>query len=295
MAREVVIGTSSWADEGFVREWYPPGLPAKRRLAHYAQYFRAVEVNSTFYNVPSRKMVARWAQVTPANFSFDVKLHRALSRHVAWRSSLPEHLQRIAECESSGRLRLTPRLQDALLDELLAALEPLREAGKLSSLLLQLAPSFAPRTHRLDELDSLIGRISPLRLAIEFRHRGWVEPARLGDTLDYLRRRSVAFVCVDAPAGVHDTIMPSDLDAVTCGQLAYLRAHGRNTHGYLHGRTVAERFAYKYSDPELLQMIARAKRMAGALDKGDTRVMLNNNRGSDAPEAARRMLELLGQ
>src|SRR4051795_7082729 len=79
----IVVGTSSWADPGFVEEWYPEDLPARERLAWYAERFDAVEVNSTFYAVPSPRTVERWADETPDGFTFDVKLHRLLSRHSA--------------------------------------------------------------------------------------------------------------------------------------------------------------------------------------------------------------------
>ena len=64
------IGTSSWADPEFVRDWYPPKLPAAARLGWYAEHFDYVEVNSTFYAIPSRKVVERWNSETPARVSF---------------------------------------------------------------------------------------------------------------------------------------------------------------------------------------------------------------------------------
>jgi uncharacterized protein YecE (DUF72 family) len=86
--------------------------------------------------------------------------------------------------------------------------------------------------------------------------------------------------------------MPN-LDAVTRPDVAYLRAHGRNLEGYVRGRTVAERFAYRYGDDELVELGERAGRMA---EEGATvHMMFNNNRGADAPAAAQRMRELLGQ
>ena len=54
----IVIGTSSWADPGFVAEWYPQDLPERERLPWYAEHFEAVEVNSTFYAVPAPATVA---------------------------------------------------------------------------------------------------------------------------------------------------------------------------------------------------------------------------------------------
>ena len=71
MAGRILIGTSSWADPGFVEEWYPPGMQARERLPWYAERFEAVEVNSSFYAIPEQGTVARWAEVTPAGFVFD--------------------------------------------------------------------------------------------------------------------------------------------------------------------------------------------------------------------------------
>ena len=158
MAGRILVGTSSWADPGFVEEWYPPGMPARDRLAWYAERFEAVEVNSSFYAVPEQGTVARWAQVTPDGFTFDVKLHRLLSRHAATLKSLPPDLRDDVETNGRGRVRLTPEIELALADRILEAVEPLDQAGKLGAFLLQLTPAFSPDEHELDELDALIER-----------------------------------------------------------------------------------------------------------------------------------------
>src|SRR3954454_2400048 len=108
----IVVGTSSWSDPGFVEDWYPPGLPARDRLAFYAEHFDAVEVNSTAYAVPVRRVVQRWADVTPEHFTFDVKLHRLLSRHRVGPEQLPKPLRERAETDRRGRVVLDDRLQD---------------------------------------------------------------------------------------------------------------------------------------------------------------------------------------
>src|ERR671935_2517967 len=93
VAGRIFVGTSSWADPGFVEEWYPPGMPARDRLPWYAQRFEVVEINSSFYAIPETDTVARWAEATPGDFVFDYKLHRALSRHSAEIESLPPDLR----------------------------------------------------------------------------------------------------------------------------------------------------------------------------------------------------------
>jgi uncharacterized protein YecE (DUF72 family) len=284
----IVVGTSSWADPGFVEEWYPPDLPARERLPWYAEHFEAVEVNSTFYAVPAASTVARWADETPDDFTFDVKLHRLLSRHSADLKSLPEELRKPAKTTPKGRVKLDEKLEAALADAILEAVEPLGD--KLGAFLLQLSPGFAPRTNDLDELAPLLERLAPHPVAVELRRSSWLRGDRAERTLAWMEEHGAVWVCTDTPDADHLTIMPS-LDAVTNTRLAYFRAHGRNAEGYIKGRSVAERFAWRYSDDELGEIGSRARELAE--QAGEVHVMFNNNRGSDAPVAAERMRELL--
>ena len=128
------------------------------------------------------------------------------------------------------------------------ATDPLAEAGKRGAFLLQLTPGFSPRRNDVSELDPILDELGPL--AVEFRHRGWIEGERRGEVLDHLRERGAVFVGVDAPRSEHFTILPP-LDSVTNPYLAYLRCHGRSLDGYLRGHSVAERFDYDYPENEL--------------------------------------------
>jgi uncharacterized protein YecE (DUF72 family) len=293
MAGRILVGTSSWADPGFVKEWYPPKMAARERLPWYAERFEFVELNSSFYAVPDRTTVHKWVEQTPERFVVDVKAHRLLSRHAAPVDSLPPDLRDGAEANERGRVRLTPELETALAERLLEETAPLKEAGKLGSYLLQLTPAFGPGRHELEELDRVVEVLAPHRLAIELRHRGWVREKRRERTLGWFADREVAFVCVDAPPGDEIPIMPSELDAVTRDDLAYLRLHGRNPEAYLKGKTVAERFAWRYGDDELDEIAGRVQGMAE--QAGEVHVAFNNNRGDDAPTAAQRFRALLGQ
>jgi uncharacterized protein YecE (DUF72 family) len=292
VAGDILVGTSSWADPGFVKEWYPQGMEANERLPWYAERFRAVELNSSFYAIPDRNTVHRWAEVTPDGFTFDVKVHRALSRHSAPLDSLPPDMRDEAESNERGRVILTPELEQALAKRLVEEVRPLEEAGKLGAFLVQLTPAFSPGRHRLDELDGLIEALAPHALAIELRNRNWVEEERLEETLAWFSENGAAYVGVDAPPGDNFQIMPPT-DAVTRDDLAYLRIHGRNTDGYLSGRSVAERFGWRYTDDELEEIGDRARTLAE--QAGQVHVMFNNNRDDDAPTAAQRFQALLGQ
>jgi uncharacterized protein YecE (DUF72 family) len=251
-----------------------------------------VEVNSTFYAIASPETVNGWVKRTPAAFTFDVKLHRLLSRHAAPLDSLPGDLRDGADTTPRGRVRLDGDLEAAMAERTLDAVRPLVDAGKMSAFLLQLSPAFGPGRHEPAELAPLVEHLAPHPVAVELRHRAWASPKRLQRTLDAVGEIGAVFVGVDAPQGESIMMMPP-VDAVTRDDLAYLRAHGRNAEGYVHGRTVAERFGYDYPDAELEQLAERARDLAAQVPQ--VRMMFNNNRGSDAPRAARRTRELLGQ
>ena len=289
----ILVGTASWSDPGFVEHWYPKKMPAGERLAWYAQHFEMVEVNSSFYSVPDPRLVARWIHSTPDEFVFDVKLHQLLSRHSTNLKLLPPSLQNKAEADAKGRVKLTPQLERAMIDELRRPLEMLRGSGKLGALLLQLSPAFSPKKHQLNEFDDLLGALVDYLIAIELRNRNWVDGQNLESTLAFFRRHSAALVSVDAPKENHFTIMPPELDEVTNPQLAYLRLHGRDAHAYTTGKTVAARFNYDYNDQEIEEVVERARRLQK--EAKEVHVIFNNNALDYAPHAAARMRKALGQ
>ncbi len=289
----ILVGTASWSDPGFVERWYPAKLPAGERLPWYAQHFEMVEVNSTFYAVPAVRLVERWQRDTPNEFIFDVKLHRALSRHATNVKSLPPALQKLAEADAKGTVKLTAKLERALLDEVTASVEPLRAAGKFGGFLLQLSPAFSPRKHELAELDDMCARLAPSGMVVELRNRNWTEGEELARTLEFFRHHQTTLALVDAPDESHFTIMPSELDEITNPRRAYLRLHGRNAQAYLRGKTVAERFYYDYSDEEIAEVAERTKKLAREAES--VHVIFNNNALDFAPHAALRLRAALGQ
>jgi uncharacterized protein YecE (DUF72 family) len=288
----IVVGTSSWADPGFVEHWYPEGLPQNERLEFYAERFDAVELNSSFYAIPAEKTVGRWAEITPDGFLFDVKLHKLLSRHSAQLKELPPDLRDDAETTNRGRVVVTDELVAGMCERTVSAMKPLVDARKLSSFLLQLTPGFDPKKNELEELTPVLDALAPHPVAVEFRRRAWADPDRLERVLSYLSEHDAVFVSVDTPPGDHVPIFPQ-VDAVTSEKLAYMRCHGRNTEGYMKGRTVAERFDYDYSGEEVAEIAGRARKLAAEAEQ--VHVMFNNNARDLAPKAARSLREELGQ
>ena len=289
MNPNIRIGTASWADPEFVRDWYPAKLPARERLRFYAECFDLVELNSSFYGIPDRRQVDEWNRVTPDGFLFDIKLHKALSRHSAERNSLPKELQKLVGSEK--KVTLNDELERAIVQHLLTGVEPLEKSGKLGAFLLQLTSGFSPRSNCLDELAGLLDQLQPHRVAVEFRNRSWVKEERRSNTLAFLRGYKAAFVCVDAPEVDYFTAMPA-VDVVTA-HLAYLRLHGRGPKAYLTGKAVAHRFNYQYSEEELKGVGERVTKLSEKAEQ--VHVVFNNNFSNLTPLAARQLRQLFGQ
>ena len=293
MAAKILVGTASWSDPGFVEFWYPKKMRATDRLGWYAQHFNMVEVNSTFYSVPDPMLVRRWCDATPSNFVFNVKLHQLLSYHSCSAKLLPPALQKKLRLEKNAKVPLTEETGTQILKAFTPSLEVFRRARKLGILLLQLSPAFSPRKHDLTDLKELLELIRDYRVAIELRNRNWAKGDQLQHTLEFMRKQNAIFVNVDAPAENHFTIMPSDLDAVTNKEGAYLRLHGRDPRAYIRGKTVAARFNYDYSDVEIEEIAARSERLAAKAK--EVHVIFNNNARDYAPHAALRLRKALGQ
>ncbi len=286
---KIRVGCSSWLDPEFIKHWYPKDVRADDRLEWYSESFDYVEVNSSFYAIPERKTVARWAEQTPEDFVFDAKLHKALSRHNALVETLPP------ACRPKGQDKKGPVKLDRELERDLALwtkeqFSPLVEAGKFGAFLLQLSPSFTPR-HRLTELEGLLGDLDPLPVAVELRNKEWFGEELRQHTIDFMADFKVTLVGVDAPDIEDQTAMPA-VDYVTNPALGYIRLHGRNKIGFVEGKTVAERFSWQYGEKELESIAGRVERLARQVK--EVRVAANNNDKDFAPKAAAKLRELLG-
>ena len=182
-----------------------------------------------------------------------------------------------------GRVALTPELETALARRLVEETAPLAEAGKLGAYLVQLTPAFSPAKHSLGELDGLIddAEAAPRGASSCATATGCATSGATTPCAGSPTTRSPSWRSTRHP-DEHFSIMPSDFDAVTTDDLAFIRLHGRNTDGYLKGKSVAERFAWRYEDDELEEIAGRARSLAE--QAGEVHVAFNNNRGDDAPD-----------
>ena len=147
----IFAGTSGWAYATWKPGFYPAGVPAKRFLEFYASQVNSVEVNYTFRAVPTAKMLAGWLAAVPEGFRFSFKAPQRIT-----------HFKRLLDCSE-------------LVEQFVAALEPVRESGKLGLLLFQLPQNFAADAGRLKEFLEIaaLGTAEAPRLAFEFRHASW--------------------------------------------------------------------------------------------------------------------------
>ncbi|HTR97043.1 MAG TPA: DUF72 domain-containing protein [Candidatus Acidoferrales bacterium] len=157
------IGTQGWSFDDWRGVFYPPGAKQEDRLPFYAQVFDTVELDTTFHHPPRATIVRSWDRHTPPHFRFAAKVPRAITHEGALRG--------VGE----------------RLDQFARSMEPL--GGKLGPLLVQLPAEFTcTDSTRRDLAAFLAAAPSPVRLAVEFRHASWHEPA----TLEILRGAGAA-------------------------------------------------------------------------------------------------------
>jgi uncharacterized protein YecE (DUF72 family) len=161
----ILIGTSGWSYKEWKGSFYPPKLAQHEMLGFYASRFPTVEVNNSFYRIPSEKVLLDWAEQVPPDFSFVLKASRRVT-----------HNSRLAD-------------QDRSLEYFLRAVNPLRP--RLGPTLFQLPPNFKKDSGRLREFLARLPR--RWKSALEFRHPSWFDD----ETYDLLRSHDAALVAVD--------------------------------------------------------------------------------------------------
>jgi uncharacterized protein YecE (DUF72 family) len=260
------VGTASWTDHTLVKSdlFYPPEAnTAEARLRFYVTHFNTVEVDSSFYALPSERNSELRATRTPNDFVFNIKAFALLTQHAADASRLPKAIKEIlpAAMKSESRIKSPPReVLDLSFEMFWSALSPLREADKLGRLVFQFPPYFTYRRGNFDYLAGLRSRMSEATIAVEFRHPSWVgeEPQRV-QTLRFLREHDLAYISIDAPPG---TGLQSLVEATASD--AYVRFHGRNRENWFkRNQLVAERYKYLYSEAELADWADKLKQLTG--------------------------------
>ena len=272
-SENIRVGSASWTDKTLLAcgRFYPPeAKTAEARLRYYASQFSMVEVDSSYYGLPTPANAQLWAERTPEHFVFNVKAFRIFTGH----ADLP------------------PEIREEMWRRFIEALAPLRAAGKLGAVHFQ----FSPRVKRTPEgrahIERCVAHMPGHLLAAEFRHRSWFEAGAVDETLAFEQELGLVHTVVDSPQGFVNCV--PCVWAVTNPQLALVRLHGRNreTWNISHAKASSSRFDYWYSADELAAMTPEVEHLAQQARQ--VHVVFNTNNEDQAQVNARLMRQLLG-
>ena len=260
---EILIGTSGYDYPEWKGGFYPEDLKRKDFLIFYATQFNALELNNTFYNMPTAERLMSFYERSEGRLSFSVKANRLLTHEIGadWQS--------VAE-------------------DFKAALEPLSGKGVLSAVLFQLPESFHYTKDNRIYLAKLISEFEGFPVMIEFRHKEWIRES----VFDGLERRRAGIVFCDMPQLKN---LPDGTVTGTpfIGDNAYIRLHGRNEGAwYAAGESLngSARYCYDYSENELSQFVPVIKQAKGEGKK--VQVYFDNHPNGSGAKNAVRMKEM---
>ncbi len=279
----VRIGTSGWNYPTGEGTWNGIFYPSKGRrprgsgkfdeLRFYAEHFDTVEVNSSFYRIPTLTTTKSWAQRTPADFEFALKLYQKFTH--------PEMFQKATGADPLD-------LDQKDVDEFRTAIEPLARAGKLGALLAQFPASFKNEPNTRGYLEWLLERFREYELAIELRHKTWSDDPL--DTLKLLGEFGAAWVQIDEPKfklSIRQNLLPN------VKTFYYLRLHGRNAAKWWNHDKSEDRYNYLYSPKELAPITEAVEEAAREVKKAY--IYANNHFSAKSVTTAAILKYQLGQ
>lgn len=286
------IGTASWADKSLIDtgRFYPRDVTtAEGRLRYYATQFPLVEVDSSYYAVPSVDAARQWAERMPDGFVMNVKAFRLFTAHQTSPAVLPSDLRDALPSDLKLKSVIYHRdVPEEILGELWgrfrAALEPLRETRRLGLVHFQFAPWLVRNRAGHAHVAQCVERMAGHTVSVEFRSEKWFEGSHASETLAFQRELGVVHTIVDEPTGLSNTV-PAIWET-TRDDYALVRMHGRNAaawndrSGHSGGR-----FNYDYDAAELEGLGHQIQ----ALDRPglDVHVVMNNNRDDQAQRNGR--------
>ncbi|MEP6914099.1 MAG: DUF72 domain-containing protein [Acidobacteriota bacterium] len=242
MSGTIRVGTSGWSYPAGHGTWngifypVPPGRRSRvggafDELRFYAEHFDTVEINSTFYGVPAPATVKGWAERTPADFEFSLKLYQKFTH--------PKMFEK-----ATGKDPWNLGQKDV--DEFRTAIDPLLAAGKLGALLAQFPQSFRNDPDAVGYVEWLLDRFRDYPIALELRHKSWSDQPV--ETLKLLDAFGAAWAQIDEPKfrfSIRQNLLPN------LRTFYYLRLHGRNAAQWWSHDKSEDRYNYLYSADEL--------------------------------------------
>lgn len=279
-ARDIKIGTSGYSYAGTPpKGWYGAFYPEKKNkgfdeLKYYSQIFNTCEINNTFYRPPSPTVAKGWADKTPADFAFAVKLWQKFT-----------HPMKISRAKSEEQWE--PATQSDF-DEFRAGILPLAEAGKLGALLLQYPAGFHYSQENMERIESTLRWFYDYPKVVELRHKSWSE--RNPQIKALLMESRASGVLIDEPKFATSIRQPAE----AVGEIFYFRAHGRNAKAWWNPKESWERYDYLYSREEIKRHAERIRTAASTPGVKKAFAFYNNHSRANAPANAIMLSQELG-
>lgn len=292
----ILTGTASWTDKTLIEcgRFYPAdSRTADARLRYYASQFPIVEVDSSYYGMPTPQNAQLWVDRTPKDFVFNVKAFRLFTGHQTSPDSLHKDLQQALGPDAGRTLyyRDTPgEIRDELWRRFIEALGPLKAAGKLGAVHFQFAPWVIRNREGMAHVRHCAEQMPGHTVAVEFRNTTWLDDEHLERTIEFERELGVVHTIVDSPLGFANSV-PCVWES-TNRDLALLRLHGRNKATWnARGPASSSRFDYWYSPEELEAMVPEIRHIASQV--GAMHIVFNTNYQDQGQVNARLMRQIL--
>jgi uncharacterized protein YecE (DUF72 family) len=259
------IGTSGFSFPDWKGTVYPLGIRERDMLSYYEKElgFNALEVNFTYYTLPSQKSFDAMSKKTSKDFEFVVKSFKGMTHEIRNK----ETGEMIENQETFKKFKYS--------------LIPLIDDGKLTCVLAQFPYGFFPNRVNFDYLERFKGEMADTPLVFEFRNQTWLKE----QTFQFLEKNQIGFCIVDEPK--LPKLMPY-LPRVTSG-IGYFRFHGRNSNWFNVPTSV--RYDYLYSEGELKEFIPDIINISQKTAK--TLIFFNNCHAGSAAKNAAQMVKLL--
>jgi uncharacterized protein YecE (DUF72 family) len=253
-----------------------------------------VEVDATYYALPTRRLGELWMERTPPDFTFDIKAHALMTGQPSEVKRLPKEIRQELPAELIDKTRiygkdLPPELFDAIWEAFKDGLVPLYSSGKLGAVFLQYPRWFFPSNESRDAIVEARERLGEMDMAVEFRNNTWFNEKNAERTINFLEKYQIPFVMVDEPQT--RTALPP-IVAVTSPDLAVVRFHGRRSETWeAKNIPVVERFRYLYDGEELGEWVPRIRQAAGQVK--NLHLLMNNCYANYGTTNARELATLL--
>ncbi|MFL6239377.1 MAG: DUF72 domain-containing protein [Actinomycetes bacterium] len=288
----IKVGTASWTDKTLLDSgWYPPEVARSpdARLRYYAERFPVVEVDATYYALPSEETVTSWRDRTPKDFTWNVKAFSLLTQHPTKPRALPKDLRPETAKKNLYLKDVPDDVVAEVWDRFRSAVLPLYHAGKLGALLFQFPPWFVISKASKHYILECKERAEPMQICVEFRNKTWMSADNQAETLDFLTMYGLPYVAVDMPQGFTSSIPP--VVAATSPRLSVVRFHGHSE--LWNSKNIYERFGYLYDDKELEEWAPRLEELANSSEQ--THALMNNCYADYAQRNAAQLAQYVSQ